>query len=173
LSHLPATWLIRHCHQYHLRTRDHITRALVTQSALHGCWFRNELSTSCRLFWRTSPVDVAPPSTIVAARHQLPATVPMSRRQSKSSVPIGVNEPVLGSVREESPLRVTGPTSIDAGQSLSKGIEMGDAPRYLGPLTRVDDLPAGRLSLRSTLRKIGVGFPAFRGISYVQPLGYE
>ena len=37
----------------------------------------------------------------------------MSRRQSKSSVPIGINEPVLGSVREESPLRVTGPTSID------------------------------------------------------------
>ena len=26
----------------------------------------------------------------------------------------------------------------------------GDAPRYLGPLTRVDDLPVGRLSLRST-----------------------
>ena len=31
-----------------------------------------------------SPIDVAPPSAIVAARHQLPATVSMSRRQSKS-----------------------------------------------------------------------------------------
>ena len=71
-----------------------------------------------------SSVDVAPPSIVVAARHQLPATVPMSRRQSKSSVPIGMNEPVLGSVREESPLRVTGPTSIDAGQPLSRGIDI-------------------------------------------------
>jgi len=42
------------------------------------------------------------------------APSPMFRRQSKSSVPIGMNEHVLGSVREESQLGVTGPTSIDA-----------------------------------------------------------
>ena len=30
----------------------------------------------------------------------------------------------MSSVREESPLRVTGPTSIDAGQPLSRGIDI-------------------------------------------------
>ena len=35
-----------------------------------------------------------------------------------------MNEPVLGSVREETPLGVTGFTSIDAGQPLSKGIDV-------------------------------------------------
>ena len=52
------------------------------------------------------------------------APSPMFRRQSKSSVPIGMNEHVLGSVREESQLGVTGPTSIDAGQSLSRGVDI-------------------------------------------------
>ena len=58
----------------------------------------------------SSPVEVAPSSTIVAARHQLPATMPMSRRQSKSSVPIGINEPVLGSMRAVSYTHLTLPT---------------------------------------------------------------
>ena len=82
----------------------------------------------------SSSVDVAPPPIIIAARHKLPATVPMSRRQSKSSVPIGMNEPVLGSVREESQLGVTGFTSIDAGQSLSKGIDAArPTPAHVAP----------------------------------------
>ena len=82
----------------------------------------------------SSSVDVAPSPIIVAARHQLPVTVPMSRRQSKSSVPIGTNEPVLGSVREESQLGVTGPTSMDAGQSLSKGIDVvRPTPAHVAP----------------------------------------
>ena len=38
----------------------------------------------------------------------------------KRQVPIGINEPVLGSVREESPLGVTGFTSIDGGKDLQK-----------------------------------------------------
>ena len=59
---------------------------------------------------------------------------PIFRRQSKSSVPIGTNEPVLGSVREESQLGVTGPTSIVAGQPLSKGIDVAHvAPTYDTP----------------------------------------
>jgi len=82
----------------------------------------------------SSSVDVAPSPIIVAARHQLPATVPMFRRQSKSSVPIGMNEPVLGSVREESQLGVTGPTSIDAGQPLSKNIDIvRPTPTHVAP----------------------------------------
>ena len=34
------------------------------------------------------------------------------------------------------------------------------------------DLPTN-VTLLPTLRKIGVGFPTFRGIAYVQPLGYD
>ena len=39
----------------------------------------------------------------------------------------------------------------------------GTAQRYLGPLDRVADLP--------THSQTDVGFPTFRGISYVQPVG--
>jgi len=90
--------------------------------------------------------DVAPLFITVAARHQLPAIVSRpstaGKRQPKSSVPIGINEPLLGSVRKESQSRVTGsksigiesqpysvadvakprPTSIDVGHLLSKGV---------------------------------------------------
>ena len=38
------------------------------------------------------------------------------------------------------------------------------------PLRLVDQ---NQLLQRCTLRKIGVGFPTFRGIAYVQPLGYD
>ena len=45
-----------------------------------------------------------------------------------------MNEPVLGSVREESQLGVTGPTSIDAGQPLSKGIDIvRPTPAHVAP----------------------------------------
>jgi len=90
--------------------------------------------------------DVAPSSITVAARHQLPAIVSRpstaGKRQPKSSVPIGINEPSFGSVREESQSGVTGsksigiesqpysvadvaeprPTSIDVGHPLSEGV---------------------------------------------------
>jgi len=90
--------------------------------------------------------DVAPSSITVAARHQLPAIVSRpsaaGRRQSKSSVPIGINEPSFGSVREKSQSGVTGseliciesqpylvadvaeprPTSVVTGHPLSEGI---------------------------------------------------
>jgi len=90
--------------------------------------------------------DVAPSSITAAARHQLPAIVSRpstaGKRQSKSSVPIGINEPSFGSVRGESQSGVTGstsmgvesqlylvadvaeprPTSIDVGHPPSEGI---------------------------------------------------
>jgi len=84
--------------------------------------------------------DVASLPSTVAARHQLPVIVsrpstvdvrkPMSSvgsRQSKSSVSIGMNEPALGSMRDQSQSVVTGfaeprPTSIDVGQRLSEGV---------------------------------------------------
>ena len=89
------------------------------------------------------------PST-VAARHQMPAIVSrpstvVGRRQSKSSVPIGISEPTLGPLRE-CQSGVTGstsadlecqpysyrgadvaeprPTSIDTGHSLSRGVDV-------------------------------------------------
>jgi len=43
----------------------------------------------------------------------------------------------------------SGTKSVQAGCSGVQGSRHGDAPRYLGPLTRVDDLP-GRRTLRST-----------------------
>jgi len=56
--------------------------------------------------------DVAPSSITVAARHQLPAIVSRpstaDKRQPKSSVPIGTNEPSFGSVRKESQSGVIG-----------------------------------------------------------------
>ena len=57
----------------------------------------------------------------------------VGRRQSKSSAPIGMNEPTLGSVRGESQSVVTGfaeprPTSIDVGHSLSKGVDIARPP---------------------------------------------
>ena len=52
----------------------------------------------------------------VAARHQLPAIVSRpstaDKRQSKSSVPLGIDEPLFGSVREETQSGVTGFKSI-------------------------------------------------------------
>jgi len=74
------------------------------------------------------------------------------RRQSKSSVPIGINEPTLGSMRDESQSGVTGstsvdivsqpysvtdiaeprPTSIDVGQPLSKGV-LRPSPTHVRP----------------------------------------
>ena len=30
-----------------------------------------------------------------------------------------------------------------------------------------------QITRTTTLRKIGVGFPTFRGVPYVQPLGYD
>jgi len=92
----------------------------------------------------------------VAARHQLPAIVSRPSaaggRQPKSLVPIGINEPSLGSVREESQSGVTGstsigiesqpysvadvaeprPTSIDAGQPLSRGV-VRPSPTHVRP----------------------------------------
>jgi len=84
--------------------------------------------------------DVAPLPITVAARQQLPVIVsrpstvdvrkPMSsvgRRQSKSLVSTSMNEPTLGSMRDQSQTGVIGfaeprPTSIDVGHPLSEGV---------------------------------------------------
>jgi len=100
----------------------------------------------------TDVPELASMPITVAARHKLPAIVsrpstvnvhkPMSsvgRRQSKSSVSIGMNEPTLGSVRGESQSVVTGfaeprPTSIDVGHSLSKGVDIArPSPVHVRP----------------------------------------
>ena len=112
--------------------------------------------------------DVAPLPITVAARHQLPVIVSRpstaGKRQPKSSVPIGVNEPSLGSVREESQSGVTGstsigiesqsysvadvaeprPMSIDAGQPRSRGV-VRPSPTHVRPTptsTSAGSMPA-------------------------------
>jgi len=100
-------------------------------------------------------VDVASLHITVAARHQLPVIVSrpstvdvrktmhsVGRRQSKSSVPIGMNEPTFGSMHDESRSVVTGftsvgtaeprPTSIDVGHPLSKGV-VRPSPTHVRP----------------------------------------
>jgi len=105
------------------------------------------------------------PST-VAARHQLPAIVSRpstaGRRQSKSSVPTDINEPSLGSMREESQSGVTGstsigvvsqpysvadiaeprPTSINVGQLLSRGV-VRSSPTHVRPTPTHTSMSAG------------------------------
>ena len=87
--------------------------------------------------------DVAPSSITVAARHQLPTIVSRpstaGKRQSKSSVPIGIDEPSVGSVRGKSQSGMAGfksigiesrcvaeprPTSVVTGHPLSKGLSL-------------------------------------------------
>jgi len=84
--------------------------------------------------------DVAPSSITVAARHQLPAIVSRpstaSKRQPKSSVPIGINEPSIGSVRKESQSGVTGSKSIGIESQPIRLLTL----RSLGPRRLLPDI---------------------------------
>jgi len=142
---LPRLSRVAHTLCLRVRIRDRILRHF------QAIWVNVVLNLCTPMLQRTrmSPLiiaDVAPSSITVAARHQLPAIVSRpstaGKRQPKSSVPIGINKPSFGSVREESQSGVTGsksigiesqpysvadvaeprPTSIDVGHPLSEGV---------------------------------------------------
>jgi len=127
----------------------------------------------------TDVPELASMPITVGARHQLPAIVsrpstvdvckPMSsvgKRQSKSSVPIGMNEPTLGSVRGESRSVVTGfmsvgtaeprPTSIDVGHPLSKGV-VRPSPTHARPTPTHTCMSAGPMPAAHAVYPSSVG----------------